>query len=61
MKISIQPAATEFGTPDIVQIAMRINVEAGSIHAWIFLKQNGFQDDEIMNLLRHTPALQVVH
>jgi hypothetical protein len=61
MNTRIELAATEFGTPDIVQIAMRINVEAGSIHAWIFLKQNGFRDEEIMNLLRHTPALQVVH
>lgn len=61
MKMRTELAATESGTPDIVQIAMRINVEAGSIHAWIFLKQNGFQDEEIMNLLRHTPALQVVH
>lgn len=61
MKMRTELAATECATPDIVQIAMRINVEAGSIHAWIFLKQNGFQDEEIMNLLRHTPALQVVH
>jgi len=61
MNTRIELAAMEFGTPDIVQIAMRINVEAGSIHAWIFLKQNGFRDEEIMNLLRHTPALQVVH
>ena len=61
MKIRTEPAATDFGSQDIVQIAMRINVEAGSIHAWIFLKQNGFRDEEIMNLLRHTPVLQVVH
>ena len=61
MKIRTEPAATDFGSQDIVQIAMRINVEAGSIHAWIFLKQNGFRDDEIMNLLRHTPSLRVVH
>lgn len=53
--------AADFMSQEIVQIAMRINVEAGSIHAWIFLKQNGFRDDEIMNLLRHTPALRVVH
>lgn len=61
MKIRTELASAEFETQDIVQIAMRINVEAGSIHAWIFLKQNGFRDEEIMNLLRHTPALQVVH
>ena len=61
MKIRTELSAADFGSQDIVQIAMRINVEAGSIHAWIFLKQNGFRDEEIMNLLRHTPALQVVH
>ncbi len=61
MKIRTELATAEFETQDIVQIAMRINVEAGSIHAWIFLKQNGFRDDEIMNLLRHTPTLRVVH
>jgi len=61
MKIRTELAAADFETQDIVQIAMRINVEAGSIHAWIFLKQNGFRDDEIMNLLRHTPSLRVVH
>jgi hypothetical protein len=61
MKIRTELAAAQFETQDIVQIAMRINVEAGSIHAWIFLKQNGFRDDEIMNLLRHTPSLRVVH
>jgi hypothetical protein len=61
MKIRTELASAEFETQDIVQIAMRINVEAGSIHAWIFLKQNGFRDDEIMNLLRHTPTLRVVH
>lgn len=61
MKIRTELAAAEFETQGIVQIAMRINVEAGSIHAWIFLKQNGFRDDEIMNLLRHTPSLRVVH
>ena len=61
MKIRTELATAEFETQDIVQIAMRINVEAGSIHAWIFLKQNGFRDDEIMNLLRHTPSLRVVH
>jgi hypothetical protein len=61
MKIRTELASAEFETQDIVQIAMRINVEAGSIHAWIFLKQNGFRDDEIMNLLRHTPSLRVVH
>ncbi|WP_426341467.1 hypothetical protein ACN9MZ_06855 [Pseudoduganella sp. S-14] len=61
MKIRTELAATQFETRDIVQIAMRINVEAGSIHAWIFLKQNGFRDEEIMNLLRHTPSLHVVH
>ncbi|MGW8390660.1 hypothetical protein [Pseudoduganella sp. HUAS MS19] len=61
MKIRTELAAAEFETQDIVQIAMRINVEAGSIHAWIFLKQNGFRDEEIMNLLRHTPSLRVVH
>jgi hypothetical protein len=61
MKIRTELAAAQFETQDIVQIAMRINVEAGSIHAWIFLKQNGFRDDEIMNLLRHTPTLRVVH
>jgi len=61
MKIRTELAAADFETQDIVQIAMRINVEAGSIHAWIFLKRNGFRDDEIMNLLRHTPSLRVVH
>lgn len=61
MKIRTELAAADFETQDIVQIAMRINVEAGSIHAWIFLKQNGFRDDEIMNLLRHTPSLRIVH
>jgi len=61
MKIRTELSSADFGSQDIVQIAMRINVEAGSIHAWIFLKQNGFRDEEIMNLLRHTPALQVVH
>ncbi|WP_342118801.1 hypothetical protein [Pseudoduganella sp. OTU4001] len=61
MKTRTQLATAENTTQDIVQIAMRINVEAGSIHAWIFLKQNGFHDDEIVNLLRHTPALHVVH
>ncbi|WP_426169083.1 hypothetical protein [Pseudoduganella sp. R-34] len=61
MKIRTELAAAQFETQDIVQIAMRINVEAGSIHAWIFLKQNGFRDEEIMNLLRHTPSLRVVH
>jgi len=61
MKIRTKLASAEFETQDIVQIAMRINVEAGSIHAWFFLKQNGFRDDEIMNLLRHTPSLRVVH
>lgn len=61
MKIRTELGTAEFETQDIVQIAMRINVEAGSIHAWIFLKQNGFRDDEIMNLLRHTPSLRVVH
>jgi hypothetical protein len=61
MKIRTELVAAQFETQDIVQIAMRINVEAGSIHAWIFLKQNGFRDDEIMNLLRHTPSLRVVH
>ena len=61
MKTRTELAAAQAGWQDIVQIAMRINVEAGSIHAWIFLKQNGFRDEEIMNLLRHTPALQVVH
>lgn len=61
MKIRTELGSAEFETQDIVQIAMRINVEAGSIHAWIFLKQNGFRDEEIMNLLRHTPSLRVVH
>ncbi len=61
MKTRTELAAAESTSQDIVQIAMRIDVEAGSIHAWIFLKQNGFQDDEIVNLLRHTPALHVVH
>jgi hypothetical protein len=61
MKTRTQLATADFLSQDIIQIAMRINVEAGSIHAWIFLKQNGFRDEEIMNLLRHTPALQVVH
>lgn len=61
MKNRTEPAVAAIGAQDIVQIAMRINVEAGSIHAWIFLKQNGFRDEEIMNLLRHTPALQLVH
>jgi len=61
MKMSIELASADFAAQDVIQIAMRINVEAGSIHAWIFLKKNGFGDDEIMNLLRHTPALHVVH
>lgn len=61
MNTRILLAATEFASQDVVQIAMRINVEAGSIHAWIFLKQNGFADEEIVNLLRHTPALRAVH
>ncbi len=61
MKPRTELAAAEFTSQDVIQIAMRINVEAGSIHAWIFLKQNGFRDDEIMNLLRHTPALRLVH
>jgi hypothetical protein len=61
MKTRTELAAAVSTPQDIVQIAMRIDVEAGSIHAWIFLKQNGFRDDEIVNLLRHTPALHVVH
>ncbi|MCE3263236.1 MAG: hypothetical protein K0R43_2315 [Pseudoduganella sp.] len=61
MNTRTQLAATEFASQDVIQIAMRINVEAGSIHAWIFLKRNGFEDEEIVNLLRHTPALRVVH
>lgn len=61
MKTRTQLATAEVTSLDVVQIAMRINVEAGSIHAWIFLKQNGFQDEEIVNLLRHTPELRLVH
>lgn len=61
MKTNTQLATADSETQDVVQLAMRINVEAGSIHAWIFLKQNGFRDEEIVNLLRHTPALQLVH
>lgn len=61
MKTRTELAAAVSTPQDIVQIAMRIDVEAGSIHAWIFLKQNGFRDEEIVNLLRHTPALRVVH
>lgn len=61
MKTRTQLATAEVSALDVVQIAMRINVEAGSIHAWIFLKQNGFQDEEIVNLLRHTPELHLVH
>lgn len=60
MKTSTELAPADFESQDIVQIAMRINVEAGSIHAWIFLKKNGFRDEEIMNLLRHTPTLRLV-
>lgn len=61
MKNRTELAAADFASQDVVQIAMRINIEAGSIHAWIFLKKNGFQDEEIANLLRHTPMLRVVH
>lgn len=61
MKNRTELAAVDVASQDVIQIAMRINVEAGSIHAWIFLKKNGFQDDEIANLLRHTPTLRLVH
>lgn len=61
MKTRTELAAADFESQDIIQTAMRIDVEAGSVHAWIFLKQHGFRDDEIMNLLRHTPALYAVH
>ena len=61
MKNRTELAAADFASQDVVQIAMRINVEAGSIHAWVFLKKNGFQDEEIANLLRHMPTLRVVH
>lgn len=60
MQTGTQLAAMGLAAEDVVQVAMRINVEAGSIHAWVFLKKNGFRDDEIMNLLRHTPVLRVV-
>ncbi len=61
MKNRTELAVADFASQDLIQIAMRINLEAGSIHAWIFLKKNGFQDEEIANLLRHTPTLRVVH
>lgn len=61
MKNKTELAAADCESRDVVQIAMRINIEAGSIHAWIFLKKNGFRDEEIANLLRHTPTLRLVH
>ncbi|XLZ67751.1 hypothetical protein ABT364_14405 [Massilia sp. SR12] len=61
MKNRTELAAADFAAQDVVQIAMRINIEAGSIHAWIFLKKNGFRDEEIADLLRHTPTLHLVH
>lgn len=61
MKNRTELAAADFAAQDVIQIAMRINIEVGSIHAWVFLKKNGFRDEEIAKLLRHTPTLRLVH
>lgn len=61
MPFKQQQVSAEAPTQDLVQMAMRINLEAGSVHAWLFLKRHGFRDEEIFNLLLHTPTLRVVH
>jgi hypothetical protein len=61
MKTTQLAQVDESPAPDVIQIAMQINREAGSVHAWLFLKRQGMSDEVIYNLLLHKPSLAVVH
>jgi hypothetical protein len=61
MKTIKQARIDEAPAPDMVQVAMQINREAGSVHAWMFLKRQGMSDEAIFRLLQHKPSLALVH